>query len=250
MRWAAAAAALMAGCHFAPGGVVAEDAPEPGSDAVVRVPVSLALAEHHHDNDTDELSYHVDVPALADGFLVVSVEVGQNCGDGAAPSVGSVTLEGTPLLLLKQVVGTQCNANATRSAHFGLVAPPAVDDQEVVITLSESAPAVHSGVFLFEHVDPAMPVFGAASATGQGDASTLDIESEPLDLVLNTVGQGDHIDSAGAGQVELYTSNSSNGFTLDNTGASTQPGAATVTATWEFGNADEWQSISLSLRAR
>ena len=66
-------------------------------------------------------------------------------------------------------------------------------------------------------------------------------------MVVNTVGQGNQIDNAvGSFDVE-YLDNRSASTTLDNTAGGIVPGSASVTVAWDFGQADEFQTISSSL---
>ena len=68
------------------------------------------------------------------------------------------------------------------------------------------------------------------------------------DVVVNTVGQGTGITAPGAGQTSAFIHNVSTSNTLDNSAASTAPGTPTVTMTWSFKAADEWQTISSAIR--
>jgi hypothetical protein len=67
------------------------------------------------------------------------------------------------------------------------------------------------------------------------------------DLVVNTVGQGTSITAASSG-TQRFVNNVDGSNTLNNSGGSTAPGAASVTMTWNFGGSDEWQTISSSLQ--
>jgi hypothetical protein len=224
---------------------VVDAAPPP--DAPLARPAFLVEA-HDHADTADALVYALTIPAAARRYLLVTVQVGANCGDLQTPATQSVTFAATPLTIVAQVAGTPaCDAAATRSEQWGLVNPP--DTGNVVITLAGTVKSVHSGALAFANVNQAAPVSHVVTLAGQSASSSVDVATGPDDLVVNTVGQGNRIDQTGAGQIAQFTQNFTASNTLNNSAASTAPGTgAMVTMTWTFGATDFWQTISTSLQ--
>lgn len=190
------------------------------------------------------------MPATTDGFVLVSVAIGSNCSDTAVPTVASVAYAGIALGRVTAITGTPCAAAATRSEQWAL-AGPAIGTTDVVVTLSGSAATVHVGALAISGVDPVMPVRASATGNGSDIAASVIVESAPGDLVVSTVGQGDGIAATGAGQTRVFLLNVGGSNTLDNSGASTAPGAAPMVAmNWTFGSSDQWQMIASSIRPR
>ncbi len=208
-------------------------------------PVTFVIAANASTSNSSQLSYPLAVPPGDARFLLVSVEIGSSC-TGTAATVTSITYNGVALMPITSIVGTPCGTNS-RSEQWQLVAP-AVGTANVAVTLSKTGLSVHSGALELTGVNQAMPVRASASMSGAGNASSLAVASIDGDLVINTVGQGNGISGPGTSQTTIYIRNSSASSTLDNTAASTSPGAAMVTSTWKFTNADEWQTISSSIR--
>ncbi len=220
-------------------------------DAPPIVPPVFLVAANAHGDGVASLTYALDIPASNDRFLVVSIQLGSECTT-ASSTVLSVTYNGAAATRIDSILGTPCGAGTTRSEQWGLVAPD-VGNHMVVVTLSgpnggAKMYSVHSGALAFSGVDQTSPVRASATASGDSVTSTVTVASDPDDLVVNTVGQGDSIAAPGNNQTLRFIENTSSGDTLDNAGASTAPGAATVDMTWTFGDPDQWQSISTSLR--
>ena len=237
----------------APGDAAGPDASSPDAaspDAAAAVtPPSRTMEAHAHTLGASPmaLSYALAIPAGAQRYLLVSVQIGANCGDNPTAATTSVTYAGIALTRIAQVTGTPaCDVAATRSEQWGLVAPPS--SGTVAITLAGPVKTIHSGALAFAGVDPANPVRGSVALAGAGTTSSLAIASALDELVVNTVGQGTGISAPGAAQTAAFIQNATTHNTLDNSAASTAPGAAVVTMTWTFGGIDEWQSISTSLR--
>jgi hypothetical protein len=75
------------------------------------------------------------------------------------------------------------------------------------------------------------------------------VTSAAGDLVVNTVGVGSSVVSPGGGATQRFVNNVDSSNTLNNSGASTAPGAAgTKTMTWNVVTSDVWQTISSSLQ--
>lgn len=223
-------------------------APDGAPDAARVSPPVLVASTNARTAGTSSLSFLLTVPPGADRFLIVSAEIGSKCMDPSVAMVTGVTYAGVPLQRIDAVTGTPCGANVTRSEQWQLVAP-AMGTNDVVITLSEPGLTLHSGALVFTGSNQTTPV--RASMTGQGanpEASVV-VPSAIGDLVVSTVGQGDSIVSTGLGQTPVLLLNESSANTLDNSAASTAPGAAPVVAMdWRFEVSDEWQMIVCSLQ--
>jgi outer membrane protein assembly factor BamB len=213
--------------------------------------VNFVTEAHAAAGAVASLTYALTVPAGTDRALIVSVQLGSGCAGAAVPTVTGVTYAGVAMTQITSILGTPCGPGTTRSEQWRLVAP-ATGTNSVVVTLSGAAPAtIHSGAMLFTGVHQTTPVraFASASggpASGNGGSSTVTVTSAVGDMIVNTVGQGTSITAAGQTQRFLNNVNSSN--TLNNSGGSTAPGAASVVMTWTFGASDEWQTISASLQ--
>ncbi len=221
--------------------------------AAIRV---LAVASSHAgvgntSPAVSSLTYSLTIPDGNDRLLVVSVLIGDNSSPciATSPTVASVTYGKGPLNQITAIVGTpECDGGAPRSEQWWLAAP-ATGPHDVVVTLSDNAQTIHSGAMAFEGVDQFGPVRNFASAIGRSRSSSVHVPSSDGDLVVNTVGQGDGIFDAGTGQTLLFIQNGDSSNTLNNSAASTAPGASGgVTMTWTFWNIDSWQTISSSLQ--
>ena len=225
----------------APDAAAAPDAPP---DAMI--PPAFEAAASARGAGGASLTYSLAIPPGAGRFLLVSVQLGSNC-TAAVPAVTGVTYSGLALTRITTIVGTPCGMTTTRSDQWQLVAPPE-GAHDVVVTLAGNASTVHSGALAFTGIDQTTPVRASAIARGDGTQSSVGVASQPGDLVVNTVGQGDGIGAPGAGQTERFKRNASGDNTLDNSAASTAAAAGTTTTmTWAFTVTDEWQTISSAL---
>lgn len=215
-------------------------------DASIQVP-AFVVATSAANANAASLSYPLTIPQGTNRFLLVSVQIGVTCPAILAPVITSVSYAGASLTPITQILGTPCGLVTTRSAQWGLVAP-AAGASNVVITLAGIGQTVHSGALAFTGINQATPVRASQTASGTGTSSTVTTSSSAGDLVVNTVGQGNSITAPGGGQTQRYVRNVNTSNTLNNSAASTAPGAAMLTMTWTFGSADEWQTISSSLR--
>ena len=102
----------------------------------------------------------------------------------------------------------------------------------------------------FAGVHQITPVRASATARAGNNSNTISVmvASAPYDLVVETAGTGGNFNNPGMGQTMVFRNNASSGNTLDNSAASTKPGAAgMVTVSWSVG-LDESQEIASSLR--
>jgi hypothetical protein len=209
----------------------------------------LRVVSDRHGNSTNmsTMSYRILVPPGDALFLLVGVHAGAQCAD-TIPTVIQVTADAMDLARAAEVVGTPCGANAARSEHWSLAKPPVGDNVQITVVLAGPAQSLHTSAIVLDGVDLTDPVRGSATNTGRGADSSIAIDSAQGDLVIDTIGQGNTISNVGAAQQRLFIENHSADTTLDNSAASSKPGAPLVTMIWEFAQDDEWQTIATSIR--
>lgn len=243
--------AALAGCAFNPAPPIATDGPplvDAAGDAPIDAapqPPSFTASAVTSQEDAALVTLPVTIPDGAGRFLIVAVQLGAGCND-MIPSVVSVLYDSVALAQLATISGTPCGAGS-RSDQWHLVAP-ATGTHNVVVALSGNADSVHVGALAFAGVNQVTPVRGTATASGAGESSSVVIASSVDDLVVNTVGDGNSVSGPGTGQTQRYLRNVDSSNTLNNSAASTAPGASSVAMAWKFGANDEFQTISTSLR--
>jgi hypothetical protein len=115
--------------------------------------------------------------------------------------------------------------------------------------LSALAVTLHSGAVALTGIDQTSPVRASMTASGTAATSGVVIASAPGDLVVDFVGHGTSINLPAMGQTLIYLHNVSAVDTLDNSAASSAPGASpSITMGWAFGTSDEFQALAASLR--
>lgn len=193
------------------------------------------------------LMYQLDVPAGDDRYLVVAVGLPSNCAT-TVPDIVAITFDGVALAPINAILGTPCGMATTRSVQWGVIAPD-VGLHDVTVVLGGSAPqSIHSGAVSFTGIDQAAPVRASATNRGFGTTSTVDVASQPGDIVFDSVGQGDRVRFPGAPATARYRNNVDASATLNNSaGSTTQATDPTTTMGWTFGADDEWQTIATSL---
>jgi hypothetical protein len=196
------------------------------------------------------LTNQATVPDALDRYLVVTLQIGASC-DVAAPSPILAQAEdenGTvhPLTSIATVLGTPCG-ETSRSELLELRAPPA-GLLEITVALDGIADSLHSAAIVFAGIDQVTPTRESSTAEGEGAFTSVVVAAEAGDLVLTTLGHGAAIETAGPLQEEVFRLNRGNETTLNNSAASTAPGAAILTMTFEAIGVDQWQSIAIPLR--
>jgi len=177
---------------------------------------------------------------------VLLVDVGLSGDANFAPVIETISFAGLPLTFIDRAMGVPTQPT-TVSELWQMVAPPAGNNEMVQITLSSPGLSFHAGAFVFEAVDQTAPVRSSVPGSGRGSAATGTIASMPGDTVLGVVGAGSAITLTDGAQ-ELYKDNVSSAYTLDNSSASTAPGADSVTISWTLAQLDNWQTMLVSLR--
>lgn len=224
----------------------ADAAADVPSGAPVVPPVLVASAGSHADNAMTAL-VSLTVPEGDNRFLLVWVGVGSNCADATVPTIQSVAYAGLPLTRVTTNSGTPCGPTVTRSEQWQLTSP-GTGAHDIVVMLSAAAVTVHLGALALTGVNQTTPVRASATGSGKDVAASVVVDSAPDDLVVSTVGQGFAVTGPGTGQTAAYIVNATRDTTLDNSAASTAPGAAPVVAmNWTFAMSDEWQMIVSSI---
>jgi hypothetical protein len=220
--------------------------PGPNSDApIAGAPAIVANAAANA--KTSELTYPLAIPPGDNRYLLVSLNVGNNCLADLPATVG-VTYGTASLTRISELTGTPCGATSARTELWHMVAPPE-GTADVVITLAAVGESLHSGALAFTGISPTAPVRESNSTTDQGLEAALSIDSKAGDLVVTTIGQGTGITAPGSREQEVYIRNVSAATTCDNTGASVAPADdPTTTATWTFSGFDQWQMLGVSLQ--
>ena len=168
-----------------------------------------------------------------DRLLVVAVSHRDNSG----ASVVGVTYGGQSLTLK----GRTRNGSIADSEIWYLVAPP-VGAGTVTVTLS-AARSVVAGAISFAGAHQATPLGEYFGSAGNSSAPSGTVASAVGEIVVNSLSfkwLSGRIATAGAGQTERWSSAASSGATGIIGGASTEPGAASVTMNWAVNAADVW----------
>ena len=162
-------------------------------------------------------------------------------------TVTSITYAGQPLTRVGFLDGGS-GSDDRRMEMWRLVNPP-MGTANVVMTMSSSAKVV-AGVASFFGVNTAAPHGTFASNEGKTNLATLVVPSAAGELVIDCMAVQGNAASAtvGAGQTQLW-----NDFTRSVGGAvvgaaSTEPGAASVTMTWNLAKVDYWVIGAVSLK--
>lgn len=205
------------------------------------------VADNHGNNlNASTLSLPIRVPAGDALFVLAGIHLGRQCTDGI-PNVLEITATGNvPFTRLESIAGSPCGPGS-RSEHWGLVAPP-VGDIDITFVLDGPPQSMHVVAVVVDHVNQTTPTRLTATNTGRGVDSMIRLDSAPDELVIDSIAHGGGIEGPGANQQRVFTMNQSATTTLDNSGASARPGAATVVMMWQFGSDDEWHALATSIK--
>ncbi len=190
-------------------------------------------------NATTNLTWSHTVGAGPDRALVVGVSNSSNS------QVRRVTYGGTPLTLIVSRVGGGGN---TRVSLWILVAPPS-GPADVAVTLN-GAEDIAAGAVSFTGVEQGTPVGGSASRRGTSTLASVTIASAPEELVVDAVAaRGNALTiTPGAGQSQFWNFGTGGGGNDVIGGASTEPGAASVTMSWTLAASRSWAIGAARLR--
>lgn len=177
-----------------------------------------------------------------DRLLLVGVSFNPNQGE----TVSSVTYNGTAL----SFVGSATHSNDARIEIWQLVAPD-TGTHDVVVTFSaELQYGAVAGAQTFTGVHQTTPLgtFVGANDISAGPA-TVDVSSASNELVFDTVACETCTSlTAGAGQTERWNLSWADGSVMG--AASTEPGASTVTMSWNLGSSDYWAIGAVPIRPK
>ncbi len=177
-----------------------------------------------------------------DRVLVVGVSI-----YNANKTVASLTYGGLPLTQIGFLDGGTGN-NDRRMEMWMLVNPP-VGTADVSITMSSGAKLV-AGATSFFGVNTATPIGGFFSNEAQTNLATIAVPSAAGELVMDVLSVTGNAATAlvGPGQSQLWNLYSqSNGGAVVGT-ASTEPGAASVTMSWNLATTEYWVVGAISLK--
>jgi hypothetical protein len=178
----------------------------------------------------------------ANTILIVGVAINQ----AGTESVSSVTFNGRAFTL----IGTATRSGQSRVELWYQVAPD-TGTHAVQVLLNTAARFV-AGATSYNMVDQTTPLGAFAGANGNSKAASVNVTSEPGDLVVDIMGYDDSstYETIGAGQTLQWTDTTSNGSaTLNAVGASsTEGGATTVTMSWALRFKENWAIGAVSLK--
>ena len=167
-------------------------------------------------------------------YLLVSVAL-----DTPAGNVTSVTYNGANFTLISRVAATQAQVEI-----WGLAAPD-VTTANVVVTLA-GAPAVGgiAGVMSFTGVSQSDPYGTVVSDIVANTTPSVDVTSATGELVFDTIAlHGPSSLTVGAGQTLKWRD-----ATSLTGGASTEPGAGTVTMSWSIAGTSKRSLVALPIK--
>jgi len=157
----------------------------------------------------------------------------------------TVTFNGVSMDQLALVRNT---VNAT-TYLFGLVAP-ASGTHNIVVTLSGASFITLVTAVSFTGVDQSTPVGTAATNVGFSAPITVDVSSADDELVVDHAGQVSHpaTPNVGAGQTARLNFDSVTAGRNFHAFSSTEPGAGTVTMSWEDLPNEGWTTATVPLK--
>ena len=109
----------------------------------------VVFAAETHAHATNATGATLATSAMGNSrFMLVALQIGNNCVATSIPTVSSVTYGGMPLTQAASIVGSPCSAFSARSELWQLIAPP-IGSADVVVTLSASVLTLHTAVLQF-----------------------------------------------------------------------------------------------------
>ena len=247
----AAMAGVATGCFTRPPRPADDAAPAPDDADLVAPGPRVLQSSARSRNDGPSLAYTISIPSEAD-YLLVTAQIGGTCSNPAPPiatiEARDESMTTHPLTSIATITGTPCSADGSHAELFELRSPPE-GSLEIVIALVGIAPSLHTAAIAFANVDPDNPTRATATASGDSARTSVSVEARPGDLVVNTLGHGQTIDTPGPKQMEIFRTNVDSTTTLNNSSASTAAGGSgEIEMTWEARAVGQWQSIAVALR--
>jgi hypothetical protein len=198
---------------------------------------------------TSALSWSHTVGAGSDRLLLVGIAI-----DNPSRTVGTVKWGGSSGTALTYIGRRQ--GNATTVEIWGLKDPAGGTADGYATISGGSSEWMVGGSASYTGVDQTTPWSGFVSAAGRrgdGDTPSLTVSSTSGSVVFDAIAINDdqletYSASVGAGQTSVWNRKVSAQSIVG--GASTEPGAASVTMTWSFGTTDYiWAYAALSINA-
>src|SRR5581483_6530257 len=169
------------------------------------------------------LTFSHTVASNANRIIVVGIGTGCGFGSTCAATVSSVTYAGVSLSKLSNVDCTTGAGHCHVELWYLAGSTVATGANNVVVTTSAST-SIKAGASSYYNVDPTTPFGTAATATGNGNPSSLNVSSNTNQLVVDVITSDNVINSVSAGQTQRYNVNTNGPIA-----SSTKPGAATTT---------------------
>jgi len=211
------------------------------------MPATVANVTNFTDNSFSSTVSFSHTSSGTNPCLVLSIRSASDNG-GPAVVVTGCTFNGDNLVA---VGGTSTSINdAANGVHihteiWGLLNPDA-GTFTVQVSFDGSPLEVAVTAYTFAGVDGATPLGTGVSATGTSSTATVDASSQTDALVLDAI-----VASGFAGSITVGASQTERhnvvigGFGVY--GSSTEPGASTVTMSWDLGASDDWAISAVSV---
>ena len=155
--------------------------------------------------------------------------------------VTGVTYAGQPLTL----VGENIGSGKARMHMYQLINPPSCTAAIIVTFNSNPTSGIVVGVTTFTGVNQTTPLGTFVSANGTSTASNVTVSSSVGELVYDVSTYRNASMTAAAGQTEKSNVNSTNEIYG---GASSKPGASTVTMGWTGSGSQDWALGAVSIK--
>ena len=157
-------------------------------------------------------------------------------------TVSSVTYGGTALTLVGEIL-----TNGNARMHLYSLLNPTSGTANVVITLNANPDkGIAVGVTTFTNVDQTTPLGTFAGTENKTTMPTVAVTSATGELVYDVVSLRNTTMTVGSGQTQLY--NIDTGGEIQGGGASTKPGAASVTMSWTAAGSQDWAIGAVSIK--
>jgi len=199
------------------------------------------------------LTWPHTVAAQTNRILIVGVSTTVNGAVGPpADRVLSVTYAGQPLTLIGSQRSPVLGGTRSSTEMFKLLAPPTGTANVVVTLVGNLAPSNYAvgGSVSFTGVHQTTPHGSFVSGSGSSDAPATIVSSAAGEVVIDNVATSPEAQFllAGAGQTDWYSGEVFIGGLISVGAGSTEPGAASVTMSWQSLAVGEWATGAISLK--
>lgn len=183
-------------------------------------------------------------------LLLVGIGLGSSDVQGDAGSVTGVTFGGTPMTLVNSA--TPPSGNGVKTYLYSLTNPGSAAANVVISAtgVSPNSASIAAGATTFTGVNQSTPLGTSVIATSGGSTSTSVTVSSATGELVYAVGAWDEGGSnqsitVSSGQTSLWEFDGTNYVSA---GASTKPGAASVTSTFTAGDSQENGLVSVPIK--